>query len=131
MNRKIALPSDENGILDGHFGHCRFFDIYETVDDQIISHVKLVPPPHEPGVLPKWLVKNQVTDVITGGIGEHATRILNHFQINVFKGAPKLETKVLAESLLNQTIELSDNNCDHHHDHSHHHDHHHKHNHAH
>jgi len=124
MNEKIAVPADENGILDGHFGHCRFFDLYETNENQIISDKKLIPPPHEPGVLPKWLVEIGVTDVIVGGIGDRAIKILQHFKINVHKGAPALESKILVESLLNHTLELSENNCNHdHHTHQHKHEH--------
>jgi predicted Fe-Mo cluster-binding NifX family protein len=133
MNRKIAIPSDGNGILDGHFGHCKFFDIYETADNQITTHTKLAPPPHEPGVLPKWLAANGVSDVIVGGIGERAVKILEHFQINVHKGAPQKETVLLANSLLTETLVLSEQNCshDHHHDHhNHNHNHNHHHNHS-
>lgn len=128
MNRKIAIPADNDGILDTHFGHCKFFDIYESVDNQILTHSRLVPPPHEPGVLPKWIAANGVSDVITGGIGERAVKVLEHFKINVHKGAPQKETVLLANSLLNQTLVLSENNCNHdHHSHDHSHEHHHNH----
>ncbi len=130
MKRKIAVPADENGNLDSHFGHSRYFEIFETIDNQIVSQNKLVPPPHEPGVLPKWIVQNEITDVIVGGIGDKAFKILNHFEINVHKGAPKLSSTILVEDLLNQTLELSDNNCNHDH-HLHQHNHHHNHNHEH
>lgn len=121
MNLKIAVPIDENGILDDHFGHCKFFEVFEISDNQVTSQEKLTPPPHEPGVLPKWLVQNRITDVIASGMGEKAFKILTHFKVNVHKGAPKLPSKNLVESLLNQTLELSDTKCNHHHDHGHHH----------
>lgn len=134
MKRKIAVPTNENGNLDSHFGHCQFFEIFETVDKQIISHEKLVPPPHEPGVLPKWLASKGVTDVLAGGIGDGALKILAYKNINVFKGVPALPAKELIEKFLNGTLELSDNSCNHdHHDHNHEHhlehkhEHHHKH----
>ena len=120
MNRKIAVPTDENGILDGHFGHTRYFEIFETFDNQIVSQNKLVPPPHEPGVLPKWIVQNGVNDVIVGGIGEKAVKILKHFEINVHKGALQKESSILVNDLLNQTLVLSENSCNHDHDHEHH-----------
>lgn len=123
MNKKIAVPADENGILDGHFGHCRFFNIFEIIDNQITSQKNVVPPPHEPGVLPKWLAENGVTDVIANGMGEKAFKILTHFKINVHKGAPILESYKLVESLLNQTLELADISCNHNHEHGHEHNH--------
>jgi predicted Fe-Mo cluster-binding NifX family protein len=133
MNLRIAIPTDENGKLDGHFGHARFFEIIETENNQIVSNKKLTPPPHTPGAIPKWLAENKVTDVITGGIGERAIKVLTHFNVNVHKGAKKLSSAELAQSLLNQTLVLSEENCNHHHDHhhNHHHDHHHNHGHKH
>ena len=129
MNLKIAVPTNENGILDGHFGHCKFFEVFEITDNQIISQNKLTPPPHESGVLPKWLVQNGITDIIASGMGEKAFKILTHFKVNVHKGAPKLESNILVDSFLNQTLELSSTNSNQHHDHDH--GHHHKHEHKH
>jgi len=119
MNKKIAVPVDGNGVLDSHFGHCQFFDIFETSDKKIVTHSKVTPPPHEPGVLPKWLVKDGVTDVIVGGIGDRAFKILKHFQIEVHKGAPILYSNSLVESFLDETLQLSENNCNHEHHHQH------------
>jgi predicted Fe-Mo cluster-binding NifX family protein len=126
MNKKIAVPTDGNGVLEGHFGHCQFFELFETADNEIISHEKLVPPPHEPGVLPKWLANKGVTDVLAGGIGDGAIKILANKNINVFKGVPVLPAKELIENFLNETLELSDNSCNHDHN-NHKHEHHNKH----
>lgn len=126
MNKKIAIPVDGNGLLDSHFGHCQFFEIFEITDKNIVSQSKVTPPPHEPGILPKWLINEGVTDVIAGGIGEKALKILNHFQINVYKGASTLYSNSLVENFLDETLQLTENNCkhDHHHEHhNHHHDH--------
>ena len=130
MNLRIAIPVDENGMLDGHFGHARFFEVYETENNQIVANKKLTPPPHTPGAIPKWLAENKITDVITGGIGEKAVKVLTHFNIKVHKGAQRIESVVLAQSLMDQTLELSDENCNHHHDHHHSHEHKHEHKHG-
>ena len=52
---------------------------FNSIENQIISHKKLIPPPHEPGILPKWIAQNGVTDVIVGGVGDRAIKILQHF----------------------------------------------------
>jgi len=130
MNKKIAVPADENGVLDSHFGHCRFFNIFEITDNQITSQKNVVPPPHEPGVLPKWLVEKGVTDVIASGIGDRAVKILDHFEIKVHKGAPQQESAILVNSFLNQTLVLSENSCNHDHNHEHQHNHEHGHEHT-
>ena len=53
MNRKIAVPVDESGVLDGHFGHCKFFELFTIEGKNILVNEKVVPPPHEPGLLPE------------------------------------------------------------------------------
>lgn len=113
MNKKIAIPVDENGILDGHFGHCKFFALLKVDGDTILSEEKVVPPPHEPGILPKWLAEKGATDVIAGGMGHKAIQIFNYNNVNVFVGAPQLSANELAEGFLQQTIEFTANYCDH------------------
>ena len=113
MNKKIAIPVDENGILDGHFGHCKYFSLLTIEGNEIISEETVTPPPHEPGVLPKWLAGEKVTDVLAGGMGHKAIQIFNYNEVNVFVGAPKLQAKQLVKGFLDKTIEFSANYCDH------------------
>lgn len=124
MDKKIAIPVEDNGNLNTHFGHSYLFEIFSVKDNQITSYEKLVPPPHTPGAIPKWLVANNITDVIAGGIGEKATKILEHFGVNVHKGAAVRPSIELAGALLTNALELSDENCRHDHHHDHHHEHH-------
>lgn len=113
MKQKIAVPTAENGILDGHFGHCRYFNVYSVENDQIIDEQRLAPPPHEPGVLPKFLAEQGVTDVIAGGMGQRAIQIFNQHGVNVFVGAPQLPARELAVGLLTQSLSFAANYCDH------------------
>lgn len=111
--KKIAVPVDQNGMLDGHFGHCKFFDIFEVDGISIRSEERIVPPPHEPGVLPQWLADAGVTDVLAGGMGNRAIQLFNQQNVNVFVGAPQLSAHDLVSGFLNQTIGFSANCCDH------------------
>lgn len=113
MTKKIAVPVDENGVLDGHFGHCKYFAFINTEGKKIVSEEIATPPPHEPGVLPKWLSDSGVTDVLAGGMGQKAIDILNYNNVNVFVGAPQLTAQELAAGFLNETISFSANYCDH------------------
>lgn len=113
MNKKIAVPVDENGILDGHFGHCKFFEIFTTKDNIIVSSEKIVPPPHEPGLLPKWLAEKGATDILAGGMGHKAIQIFNANNVNVFVGAPQLPAIELANGFITRSIEFTANYCDH------------------
>lgn len=109
---KIAIPVVE-GKLNNHFGHTQEFFVYEVEKDKIINEDALTPPPHEPGVYPKWLADMGVTDVIAGGMGQRAILLFNQNKINVFVGVPVKSPKELVEDYLSGTLETSDNSCDH------------------
>lgn len=113
--KKIAIPIDENGILDGHFGHCKFFNVFTEENKQIINQEKVIPPPHEPGVLPKWLSEQGITDVITGGMGQMALNLFNQRGVNVFVGAPQESSVDLVHGFLNNSLSLTANYCGHEH----------------
>lgn len=113
MNKKIAVPVDNDGTLDAHFGHCKFFAIFRIEGEKIITEDNVTPPPHEPGVLPKWLAEEGVTDVLAGGMGNRAIQIFNQNKVNVFVGAPKLNANELVDGFLSGTINFSANYCDH------------------
>jgi predicted Fe-Mo cluster-binding NifX family protein len=66
----VALPVAD-GKLCAHFGHCQQFAFYE-VDMQsrkILGSRQVEPPPHQPGLLPRWLHGGNAQVVIAGGMG--------------------------------------------------------------
>ena len=113
MAKRIAVPVNEAGILDGHFGHCKFFILLDEENGEIVKEDKVVPPPHEPGLLPGWLADKGVTDIISGGMGERAIELFNARGVNAFVGAPKLSATFLAKEYLNGKLEGTANYCDH------------------
>lgn len=113
MEMKIAVPVNENGLLDGHFGHCKFFALLDVKDGKIVAEDKIVPPPHEPGLLPKWLAERNVTDIIAGGMGQKAIQLFKQNKVNVFVGAPQLSATELIEGHLNESLSFTANYCDH------------------
>jgi predicted Fe-Mo cluster-binding NifX family protein len=113
MIKTIAIPVNEQGILDAHFGHCKFFMLIQTDDNRIVSQEKVIPPPHEPGVLPRWLADQGATDVIAGGMGQRAIQIFNQHGVNVFVGAPQRTAEELVNGFINETIAFAANYCDH------------------
>ena len=113
MSKKIAVPTDDEGILAAHFGHCQYFALYEIEGKEIVSEEMIQPPPHEPGVLPRWLAELGTTDVLAGGMGSRAIQLFNQQGVNVFVGAPKITAKELVSGYLNNSIEFSANYCDH------------------
>lgn len=113
MDKKIAIPVDNEGKLDEHFGHCKFFFLIEVKGGIIKSVKKITPPPHEPGLLPKWLSEMGVSDIIAGGMGQRAIQLFNHFGVNAFVGAPKLTAGELVKGFIEGSLSFSANYCDH------------------
>lgn len=115
MNKLVAVPVDEAGILDAHFGHCKFFALIKVENDEIVSEEKVVPPPHEPGLLPKWLSEKGATDIIAGGMGQKAIQLFNQGGVNAFVGAPQLKAQELVKGLLDKSLTFTANYCNHDH----------------
>jgi predicted Fe-Mo cluster-binding NifX family protein len=109
---KFAIPLAD-GKLTAHFGHCKEFAIIEVEEDKIKNKEILVPPPHEPGVLPAWLHELKTDVVIAGGMGHRAVTLFNERGIKVVTGAPVADPESLVQQYLNNTLTTGNNLCDH------------------
>ncbi len=96
---KVALPI-ENGLLCSHFGHAPQFAVVEIEGNKIKGSFIETPPPHEPGVLPRWLKEIGVSHVICGGIGARAVELLNQAGINVTAGVSSGDPAQIVEAFL-------------------------------
>lgn len=112
--QKIAVPLAD-GKLAAHFGHCGSFAILTADDDSktIVSKEEVIPPPHEPGLLPKWLSGHGVHLVIAGGMGSRAVNLFNSFGMKVLTGAPPLPSEELVRRYLEGSLQTGGNECDH------------------
>lgn len=108
---KFAIPI-VNGILTMHFGHAKEFVIIDVVDNEIKKKTSLEPPPHAPGVLPKWLAELGVNVIIAGGMGATAMQLFEESGIKVVTGAPTIEPEKLVLLYLDGTLLTSFNACD-------------------
>ena len=109
---KFAIPLAE-GKLTPHFGHCKEFALIDADESGVKAKDILIPPPHEPGVLPKWLHEKGANIVIAGGMGQQAKTLFTEAGISVVVGAPVETPEVLVESYLNKTLVGGENVCDH------------------
>ena len=109
---KFAIPL-ANGRLTAHFGHCQEFALIEVAENEITNKQILIPPPHEPGVLPSWLHEIGADVIIAGGMGQRAVRLFDEKGIKVITGAPELEPEALVTNYLNNTLMIGANVCDH------------------
>lgn len=111
---KIAIPLAQEKLCP-HFGHCEKFALIE-VDEKssnIIRREDLIPPPHEPGVLPQWLGEQQVNIIISGGMGNRAQQLFAQKNIQVIVGAPADTPENIVNAFLSGKLETTANLCDH------------------
>jgi len=114
MIMKIAVPT-ANGLLNAHFGHCEAFAIIEVDPDTkaILNRSDIDAPPHEPGLLPRWLGEKGVNLIIAGGMGQRAQMLFNQQNIQVIVGVPCEAPEKLVNAYLSGTIQSGVNLCDH------------------
>lgn len=114
----IALPTSDKITIDGHFGHTKEFVLFSCVEGEIKEKMFVTPPPHAPGVLPKFLREQGVDVIISGGMGAKATQLFAHNNIEVVLGAQgDIESNVA--TYLNGKLESTGSSCSHNHDHDH------------
>lgn len=111
---KIAVPVAE-GRLCMHFGHCEQFMIFDvdTTEKVIKGHEAVTPPPHEPGLLPRWLSERGVNFIIAGGMGARAVGLFKERGVGVVTGAPAGNPQGVVEQYLDGTLVTGANTCDH------------------
>lgn len=111
---RIAIPL-AGGQLCLHFGHCEQFALVD-VDQQtksIVCKTLVTPPPHEPGLLPRWLHEQGATVIIAGGMGGRAMSLFAENDITVVTGAPVASTEEIVTSYLQDSLQTGLNTCDH------------------
>ena len=111
---KIAIPCVE-GELCMHFGHCQQFALLDVdgASKTITATTMVTPPPHEPGLLPRWLAEKGVTLVIAGGMGMRAQQIFTANNIEVVAGAAAAAPGAVVTAYLAGTLVTGANACSH------------------
>lgn len=111
---KIAIPLS-SGRLALHFGHCQEFALID-VDEatrQPKQTVFLTPPPHEPGVLPRWLHEQGADVIVAGGMGQRAQQLFAENGIKVVVGAASDTPEKIVQAYLDGSLVSGQNLCDH------------------
>jgi predicted Fe-Mo cluster-binding NifX family protein len=111
---KIAIPL-ANGRLAMHFGHCDEFALVD-VDENTREHrgtAVLTPPPHEPGLLPRWLHEQGANVILAGGMGQRAQQLFAERGIRVVYGVASDTPEIVVQAFLDGTIVSGANPCDH------------------
>jgi ATP-binding protein involved in chromosome partitioning len=111
-SKVLVVPVSE-GKLSSHFGHCKQFAFIEIQNGKIAKTEMLIPPPHEPGVLPQWLSEQGADIVISAGMGEKAQQLLEKNGIEVIIGAPMDTPESLTNQYISGALVTGANVCDH------------------
>jgi len=98
-----------------HFGHCEKFAVFEVNESskQVLAREYLDAPPHQPGLLPRWLAEKGVGCVIAGGMGSRAVGIFRENRVRVITGAQAGDPETIVEDFLNGRLATGANVCDH------------------
>lgn len=114
---KIAIPL-AGGRLADHFGHCEEFAIIEAdpATKTILKSAQVKPPPHEPGLLPRWLHQQGVQVIIAGGMGQRALSLFAENGIAVKSGPQGKSPEELVKTFLEGGINSGPSAC-HQHEH--------------
>ncbi|MBW2015510.1 MAG: P-loop NTPase [Deltaproteobacteria bacterium] len=109
---RFAIPLAA-GKLCAHFGHCEQFALIDTENGEIKGKTLETPPPHEPGVLPRWLHEIGADVIIAGGMGARAQQLFQENGIKVVIGAPSETPETLVGQYLSDSLITGANICDH------------------
>ncbi|MFW5829588.1 MAG: NifB/NifX family molybdenum-iron cluster-binding protein [Planctomycetota bacterium] len=111
MTTCIAIPI-ANDRVSGHFGHADRF-AFVTIDDDQQTTRFLTPPPHAPGVLPRWLADNGAQVVIAGGMGPKAVQLLEQAGIHCLLGVPDLSIDEAIQRYRQEQLPTGQVQCNH------------------
>ena len=111
---RIAIPMAE-GKLSAHFGHCEEFALVDANRESktVTSVCILAAPPHEPGLLPRWLSERGAQMIIAGGMGQRAQDLFEQQDMQVIVGAADGTPEAIVGAYLNGALQTGENACDH------------------
>jgi len=111
---RYAIPVSA-GTISPHFGHCEEFALVD-VDEKsktVVRKELVVPPEHQPGVLPQWLAEQGVSFVIAAGMGSRAQSLFQQNRIGVIVGAMESDPEKAVLNHINGLLATGENVCDH------------------
>lgn len=118
---KIAVPVTGNNNIDGHFGHCEYYNVYTVTEKNEIAEVKRVSSPDGCGCksdIASVLASDGVSVMLAGGIGAGAINVLNYNGIEVIRGCSG-DASENVKMYINGLLEDSGSSCSQHEAHHH------------
>jgi ATP-binding protein involved in chromosome partitioning len=111
---RLAIPV-QDGHLSRHFGHCERFALidFDPKSGTVTEKEEVKAPPHEPGLLPRWLAGQGVNVVIAAGMGPRAVSLFAEHGIQVIVGAQAETPGRLVAAYIAGELKTGENVCDH------------------
>lgn len=98
---KIAIPT-RNSTVDGHFGHCEYYTIFNIDDNNQIAGSQFMASPEGCGCqsnIASLLQNMGVSLLLAGNMGGGALQNLNSFGVEVIRGCSGNVNEVVKEYL--------------------------------
>lgn len=86
-DKRVAFPTNDRENVEEHFGHANEFAFANVKNGKVMKIDFLIPPPHAPGVIPKFVYEQGATAIVTGGMGSMAINLFKERSIDVIVGA--------------------------------------------
>ncbi len=111
---RLAIPV-QDGRLSRHFGHCERFVLidFDSKSGTVADGEEVKAPPHQPGLLPRWLAERGVNVVIAAGMGPRAVSLFAEHGIRVIVGARPETPDSLVAAFIAGELKVGENVCDH------------------
>ncbi|MEW6525340.1 MAG: NifB/NifX family molybdenum-iron cluster-binding protein [Spirochaetota bacterium] len=112
---KIAVPLTQDNIFSLHFGHCDKFALYDIdeTNKNIIKKEEIPAPPHQPGLLPRFLADKGATCILAGGMGTRARQLFEEQKVIAITGVEGTDPDMLVNDYLQGKLKTGANVCDH------------------
>lgn len=111
---RIAIPL-QDGQLATHFGHCQEFALFDVSGsgESVPDPETVSAPPHQPGLLPKWLEEHGADVIIAGGMGRRAQSLFAQNGIEAVVGVTNSDPKAIVSQYMEDNLSAGENLCDH------------------
>lgn len=112
---KIAVPVNSNNQIDGHFGHCEFYNLYTISETKEVVNTERMESPQGCGCksnIAPILAEAGVKVMLAGGIGNGAINVLNRVGIEVVRGCAGTAEEVVKQYVVG-AVSDSGSSCNH------------------
>ncbi len=108
---KIAISCDGSAVSQ-HFGRCEKYVLFEEENGKLKSRSEIGSPPHQPGMIPRFLNEKGARKIICQGIGPRAMDLFGELGIEVIAGVSGEIDKVI-DDYLKGKLKGSESTCEH------------------